>query len=55
MARSLDLEVVAEGIETEAQRSRLAELGCRLGQGYLFARPQPLGPLLEAHRAAPVG
>ncbi len=55
MARSLDLEVVAEGIETEAQRSRLAELGCRLGQGYLFARPQPLAPLLEAHRAAAVG
>lgn len=39
MARSLDLEVVAEGIETETQRQRLLELGCRLGQGYLFARP----------------
>ena len=39
MARSLDLEVVAEGIETEAQRQRLLELGCKLGQGYLFARP----------------
>ncbi|MCG6116843.1 MAG: EAL domain-containing protein [Aquimonas sp.] len=39
MSRSLDLEVVAEGIETETQRQRLLELGCRLGQGYLFARP----------------
>lgn len=51
MAHSLHLEVVAEGIENEAQRARLAQLGCRRGQGYLFARPQPLTPLLEARRA----
>jgi len=30
---------VAEGIETEAQASRLQSLGCKLGQGYYFARP----------------
>jgi EAL domain-containing protein (putative c-di-GMP-specific phosphodiesterase class I) len=41
MAGSLGLDVVAEGIETEAQRARLRELGCRLGQGYLFARALP--------------
>lgn len=37
MAESLDLEVVAEGVELPAQRDALIELGCRLGQGYLFA------------------
>ena len=52
MARSLDLEVVAEGIETESQRSRLQQLGCQRGQGYLFARPQPLEQLLAARRSA---
>lgn len=55
MAHSLDLEVVAEGIETESQCARLAQLGCLRGQGYLFARPQPLAPLLEARRAAAMG
>lgn len=33
------LTIIAEGIETPTQRRRLAELGLRLGQGYLFARP----------------
>jgi diguanylate cyclase (GGDEF)-like protein/PAS domain S-box-containing protein len=42
MARSLGLTVVPEGIETEAQREALLELGCRYGQGFLFGRPQPL-------------
>ncbi|MEZ5455675.1 MAG: EAL domain-containing protein [Lysobacteraceae bacterium] len=40
MAASLDLQVVAEGIETESQRRRLIHMGCRYGQGFLFARPQ---------------
>jgi diguanylate cyclase (GGDEF)-like protein len=39
MAESLNLEVVAEGIERPEQRRALLELGCRLGQGYLFAPP----------------
>lgn len=38
LARGLDLEVVAEGIETEAQRDWLARHDCRLGQGWLFDR-----------------
>ncbi|MEM7274809.1 MAG: EAL domain-containing protein, partial [Actinomycetota bacterium] len=41
MARSLELEVVAEGVETEDVAEMLAELGCELGQGFLFARPSP--------------
>jgi diguanylate cyclase (GGDEF)-like protein/PAS domain S-box-containing protein len=38
---ALNMRVVAEGIETEAQWTRLVELGCELGQGYYFARPLP--------------
>jgi diguanylate cyclase (GGDEF)-like protein/PAS domain S-box-containing protein len=41
MAHKLDLQVVAEGVETEAQRERLAAAGCDYGQGYLFSRPLP--------------
>src|SRR5664280_943490 len=39
LAHSLNLEVVAEGIEREDQFERLIELGCDYGQGYLMARP----------------
>jgi diguanylate cyclase (GGDEF)-like protein/PAS domain S-box-containing protein len=41
MGRALEMEVVAEGIETSEQVADLRELGCPLGQGYLFARPLP--------------
>ncbi|HEX2357634.1 MAG TPA: bifunctional diguanylate cyclase/phosphodiesterase [Micromonosporaceae bacterium] len=50
LARALDLEVVAEGVESEDQRQVLWELGCRAGQGHLFARPMTLGRLLAALR-----
>ncbi len=39
LGENLGIDVVAEGIETEEQLERLRMLGCRLGQGYLFARP----------------
>ncbi len=39
LGRSLDLLVVAEGIESPEQRERLWRLGCAAGQGHLFARP----------------
>ncbi len=44
MCRDLDVPVVAEGVETEGQAERLAELGCSHVQGYLFGRPQGLDP-----------
>jgi diguanylate cyclase (GGDEF)-like protein/PAS domain S-box-containing protein len=40
-AADLGLAVTAEGVETEAQRALLLEMGCRRGQGYLFAYPLP--------------
>ncbi len=42
MAHSLNLQVVAEGVETEAQRDRLIEMGVDRLQGYLFGRPVPI-------------
>lgn len=42
MARTLSLEVVAEGVETEAQAQWLTERGCDILQGYYFARPAPI-------------
>jgi EAL domain-containing protein (putative c-di-GMP-specific phosphodiesterase class I) len=41
LAESLGLDAVAEGIEHPAQAERLRQMGCRLGQGYLFGRPMP--------------
>ena len=42
LARALDIQVIAEGIETEAQREALMAMGCELGQGYLLGRPAPI-------------
>ena len=42
ISRSLDLEVVAEGVETTAQHELLLTRGCELFQGYLFGRPVPI-------------
>ncbi|MFL6374420.1 MAG: PAS domain S-box protein [Pyrinomonadaceae bacterium] len=39
LGENLGIEVVAEGIETPAQLDKLRQLGCRMGQGYLFSRP----------------
>jgi diguanylate cyclase (GGDEF)-like protein len=43
LAQSLDLEVVAEGVETEGQLRRLQSLGCTLQQGYFFTPALPAG------------
>ena len=45
LAKGLELDVIAEGVETEAQRLFLSEHGCALYQGYLFSRPIPVDQL----------
>ncbi|HEX8632337.1 MAG TPA: EAL domain-containing protein, partial [Catenuloplanes sp.] len=52
MGHNLGIDVIAEGIETEAQRDLLVEFGCPLGQGYYFSRPVP-APLAEAFALHP--
>jgi PAS domain S-box-containing protein/diguanylate cyclase (GGDEF)-like protein len=41
LGKELGVRVVAEGIETEQHNSHLKEMGCLIGQGYLFSRPVP--------------
>ncbi len=45
LGKGLGIEVVAEGVETQAQADALRKMGCELAQGYLFARPCPLEQL----------
>jgi EAL domain-containing protein (putative c-di-GMP-specific phosphodiesterase class I) len=47
MGNSLNLEVVAEGIEFPEQIGSLRDLGCELGQGFLFAKPMSRDDLVE--------
>ncbi|HET6505646.1 MAG TPA: EAL domain-containing protein [Baekduia sp.] len=54
MARTLDLDVVVEGVETHAQRIALSELGAVHGQGFLFSRPVPPDELTAMYAAAAV-
>jgi diguanylate cyclase (GGDEF)-like protein/PAS domain S-box-containing protein len=56
LADKLELKVIAEGVETQAQADFLAGTGCRWAQGYLFERPMP-GPAFDELllRRAPAG
>jgi EAL domain-containing protein (putative c-di-GMP-specific phosphodiesterase class I) len=47
LAGSLDMQVIAEGIETEAQHDALIKMGCEYGQGFLYSRPQPAHVWIE--------
>ena len=53
LAAELEVQLVAEGIETEEVATKLAALGCRIGQGYLFA--PPLAASVLADRLARIG
>ncbi len=53
LARTLEMQAIAEGIETTAQLDFLRQVGCQQGQGFLFARPaaeSQIRPLLQAGR-----
>jgi EAL domain-containing protein (putative c-di-GMP-specific phosphodiesterase class I) len=54
LARTMTLEVVAEGIETREQLAFLKEKECQIGQGYLFSRPLPADDLSGILRAGKV-
>ncbi len=51
LGHSFGIAVIAEGLETPLQLSRLRELGCDRGQGYLFGRPRPAS-IVEAERVS---
>jgi EAL domain-containing protein (putative c-di-GMP-specific phosphodiesterase class I) len=52
IARTLRLQVIAEGIESDIQRDLLTSMGCQFGQGYLLAMPMPAG---QAETLARIG
>ncbi len=60
LAKNLNLDVVAEGIETDSQLELLRRCGCNVGQGYLFSRPVPTeeferSTLVDGHHTALAG
>ena len=47
LAQTLDLRLVAEGVETQQQVEALCQLGCRYAQGYYYSRPRPAEEFLQ--------
>jgi EAL domain-containing protein (putative c-di-GMP-specific phosphodiesterase class I) len=47
MAAALGCDIVAEGVETEAQRTALRDLGCQYAQGFLIGKPQGIESILD--------
>ncbi|WP_271271085.1 sensor domain-containing protein [Aliamphritea hakodatensis] len=54
MANSLDLEIIAEGVETQADQELLESLGCLHFQGYLYSRPVPAAECADMFTAEPM-
>jgi diguanylate cyclase (GGDEF)-like protein len=52
MARNLGFETIAEGVESVAQQEYLVSQGCRVAQGYLFAKPMPAAEFEEMFAAS---
>jgi len=52
LARALNIKVIAEGIETDAQRDALLAMGCEMGQGYLLGHPSPIKQWLPSEASA---
>src|SRR5665647_970142 len=52
LGRALNLEVLAEGVETEVQLAHLRQLGCDTAQGYLFSRPVPAAEINDLLRGS---
>jgi sensor c-di-GMP phosphodiesterase-like protein len=52
MARSLGLQMIAEGVETESQRDILRDAGVQFAQGWLFAKPMPMQDLMKFMQTA---
>ena len=48
LAEALNIEVIAEGVETKEHYEMLKQLGCRLFQGYYFACPEKITHIKEA-------
>jgi len=55
LARALGIQVIAEGIETAAQRNALLRMGCEFGQGFLLGRPAPIERWADAVPAVVAG
>ena len=47
LAKALDMNVIAEGVETQEQADLLDQFGCRYAQGYFYSKPLPAGEFIE--------
>lgn len=47
LARGLNMETVAEGVETDVERRLVSQVGCSVGQGYLFSKPLPAEDMMK--------
>jgi EAL domain-containing protein (putative c-di-GMP-specific phosphodiesterase class I) len=53
LAHVLDLQVTAEGVESDRQRREVLSVGCEFAQGFLFARPMSTTDLMASMSAGP--